>query len=155
MDRLYSTYDLDRVRAELHQIVTQYGWFEDNQISLQSPTDDWHYGCGWVADKPDSYFNAINTADSWEITRFIKEHNLVRTRVMLMHPKTCYTYHKDRTPRVHLAVNTHEHCFHVTGDKAEHVPANGHPYLLDTTQGHTAMNCTKNVKRIHLVGCQE
>jgi len=65
MDRLYSTYDLDRVRAELHQIVTQYGWFEDNQISLQSPTDDWHYGCGWVADKPDSYLNAINTDDSW------------------------------------------------------------------------------------------
>ena len=154
MEKLSNKYDIEKIKSELFGLINEHGLFEDNQLSLQSPTDDWYYGCGWVSDKTDDHWNVINTDSNFEITKFLLQEKLVRTRVLLLHPKTCYTYHKDRTPRVHLAINTDPACYHVTDKTCEHIPSDGYPYLLDTTQYHTAFNGTKNCKRIHLVGCQ-
>jgi hypothetical protein len=73
--------------------------------------------------------------------------------VMLLKPKACYTLHRDLTKRVHLAVVTDPRCLFLKGREAFHIPADGVPHLIDTTEEHTAMNCTFDVERIHVVGC--
>lgn len=72
---------------------------------------------------------------------------------MKLNPKTCYSYHTDRTPRTHLAVHTHPDCYFMLNKNVFHVPSNGHAYQIDTTKYHTAFNATLDFERIHIVGC--
>lgn len=156
MIKLKNTYDLNIVKQEIDTLVKNYGWWGNSQISLQSPTGEMHHGIGkieWFEGYTEKDFTTLNIPDNWEIARFITEQGLYRTRVMKLNPKQCYSYHVDRTPRVHLAVTTHPHCFFVEDEKLINIPSDGSPYLVDTTKYHTAMNCTLDFERIHLVGC--
>ena len=82
----------------------------------------------------------------------IDKFNMVRTRVMRMHPKTCYTYHKDHTKRLHIPLITNENCMFIIDDKIYRYPADGNYYVVDTTKKHTAVNASFE-ERIHIVGC--
>lgn len=149
-------YDIKKIRDELSWLVEQHGWGERNQLSLQSPDGSYFTGDGKIeyhAGYEETDFTHTNTDSDWEITRLIKENNLYRTRIMKLLPKQCYSYHWDRTPRIHLAVHTHEHCFITINDVLKHIPADGYPYWVDTRQYHTAMNCTLDFERVHIVGC--
>jgi len=77
---------------------------------------------------------------------------MYRTRVMRMKPKTCYTYHRDRTKRMHIPLVTNEKCMFIIDDIVYRYPANGKSYLIDTTLRHTAINASFE-DRIHIVGC--
>ncbi|MDB4345048.1 hypothetical protein OAA24_00310 [bacterium] len=155
MQKINKTYNLQNIQIEINYLISKYGWWNDTQISLQSPNGDWHDGVGKSSGQnfTETDFNSINTEDHWEITRFIKENNLYRTRILKLFPYKCYSYHKDWSPRVHLAVNTHPHCFIVEEKELIHIPADSHPYLVDTTKAHTALNGSTDVERIHIVGC--
>jgi hypothetical protein len=155
MVKLESAYDLQTIQLEINFVINNYGWWNDTQISLQSPDGNWHSGVGESSNSgfKETDFTKLNTSPHWELTRFIKENNLYRTRIMKLDPKKCYSYHQDWTPRVHLAVNTHPFCFLVVDKEIFHVPADGHPYLIDTTKPHTALNASVNTERIHIVGC--
>ena len=155
MKKLNKTYDLQTILIEIDFIIKQYGWWEDTQISLQSPDGDWHSGVGHSATKgfKETDFNDLNTSDHWELTRFIKENNLYRTRILKLKPGRCYSYHQDWSPRIHLAVITHPYCFIAEDKQLFHIPADGHAYLVDTTKSHTALNGSLDLERIHIVGC--
>lgn len=156
MIKLENRYDLQKIVMEIYDLVEEHGWWKDSQISLQSPTGEMHHGIGkieWSEGYTEKDFTKLNIPDTWEISRFIRENNLYRTRIMKLNPKQCYSYHVDRSPRIHLAVQTHPHCFFVEDDKLIHIPDDGYAYLVDTTKYHTAMNCTLDFERIHIVGC--
>lgn len=155
MKKLEKTYDLQTILIEINFIVKQYGWWNDTQISLQSPDGDWHSGVGHSSDKgfKETDYDTLNTSDHWELTKFIKENNLYRTRILKLPPGRCYSYHMDWSPRIHLAVITHPHCFIAEGNELFHIPADGHAYLVDTTKPHTALNGSLDLERIHIVGC--
>ena len=68
-----------------------------------------------------------------------------------MKPKCCYYWHNDKTKRLHIPVQTHEHCFLLLGNERVYLPADGTAYVVYTTKKHTALNCSK-VDRIHIVG---
>ena len=98
--------------------------------------------------------------DETEISKVIVDSILIQllnlifpknARLMKMKPKTCYYWHNDRTKRYHIPIQTHEHCWLLLNDKKVHLPADGTAYVIDTTQKHTALNCSK-VDRIHIVG---
>jgi len=76
---------------------------------------------------------------------------MFRTRVMMMKPHRCYSYHKDPTPRIHIPLITDEKCMLIVDDKVIRLPADGNYYKIDTTLYHTALNGS-NIERIHLVG---
>lgn len=80
-------------------------------------------------------------------------YSIVRLRLMLIPARTCYSIHKDPEPRIHLPVISNPSCMICFPDSGvmQHLPANGHTYWVDTTQNHTAMNCSLQ-NRIHLVG---
>lgn len=82
----------------------------------------------------------------------LKDLNIFRARVMNMAPKTCYTYHKDPTKRMHIPLITNENCFFVIEDEVVRLPADGSSYLIDTTKKHTFINASLE-ERIHIVGC--
>ena len=73
-----------------------------------------------------------------------------RTRIMRMKPKTCLSYHYDRTWRVHVPLITNSKCFLLIDGTAYHVPADG-AYKVNTTKYHTAINASFEA-RTHLVG---
>ena len=76
---------------------------------------------------------------------------MFRTRVMILKPRTCYTYHKDTTKRIHIPLVTNDKCFFIINSQVKHYPADGNYYVVDTTQMHTALNASKE-DRIHIIG---
>jgi hypothetical protein len=77
-----------------------------------------------------------------------------RTRLMFMAPGRCYTFHRDTSPRLHLAISTNDQSFlllEVDGKfERLHIPADGQIWRVDTRRIHTAMNAGPN-PRIHWV----
>lgn len=83
----------------------------------------------------------------------LEKYNLHRTRLMKMKKKTCYSYHYDLTPRIHIPLISNNSCMFVIEDKVYRLPADGSVYLVDTTKYHTALNANReDFYRLHLVG---
>ena len=146
---MYMKYDLKLIKKEL-ETLPKY----NKQLYLQGYSKDMNPEEGAdkgydVDDIENEYiYNLFNIP---YINNIIKENNLTRTRLMIMKPKSCYLWHNDKTKRLHIPVQTHEHCFLLLGNERVHLPADGTAYVVDTTQKHTALNCSK-VDRIHIVG---
>ena len=151
---LSEVYNIDKLQQEVKNLAYEYGWCQ-NQISLQSPDEDFHEGTGRVAGLKfeESEYTSQNIPDDWEISRFISNHNLYRTRIMRLMPKACYSMHSDSSKRVHLPVKTYWKCKLIIDNNVYHLEANGSAYLVDTTKIHTAFNGTRDIERIHIVGC--
>ena len=75
---------------------------------------------------------------------------LYRSRLMRFSPKTCLSYHRDPSKRIHIPLYTNKHCFLLIDEKAHHLEE-GQVYLCDTTKMHTAINASFDM-RIHIVG---
>lgn len=87
-----------------------------------------------------------------ELIEKIKEHHdIIRGRFMLMQHKTCLTYHKDPSKRIHIPIYTNNDCMMIIDDQVYRMPF-GSTYLVDTTVPHTALNASKD-PRVHLVFC--
>ena len=151
--KLDRKYNLTKIKEEIKDLPDLH----DNQIMLQSlDGEDFYTGLLQIDKLPagteENDFNKLNIPEDSEIARFIIAEGLTRTRLMVMPPKSSYTFHFDPTPRIHLAIVTNEWSF-MTDDKwrLRHVPDDGHPYYFDTTKAHTAINSSKE-DRIHIVG---
>lgn len=141
--------DIQRILLELKSLP-EY----DTQISLQGVEgkSDHNHGTGrGVFPHVESDFK-IPIFDLPYTNSIILMLNLVRTRVMRMKPKTCYSYHSDMTKRIHIPLITNENCFMVIEDEIFRYPADGNYYIMDTTKKHTAVNASFR-ERIHIVGC--
>lgn len=77
--------------------------------------------------------------------------NMLNTRIMTLRGKECYTWHRDKTPRIHIPIITNENCLFVLEDRSFTLPQ-GSAYLIDTTKMHTALNGNKTFLRRHIVG---
>jgi hypothetical protein len=77
-----------------------------------------------------------------------------RIRLMRMSPKSCLSFHRDDTTRLHLAITTNPACYMIERQDDQgifyHIPADGSLYHMDTRKIHSAMNCS-GLPRIHLV----
>lgn len=153
MKKLDTKYNLDKVIDEIRWLEKNETWVGE-QYCLQDAEGESH-GCGNAdfLDFEEKDFINLKTPDDWEISRFIKDHDLVRTRIMNLQSKTCYSIHRDRTKRVHLPVITNKNCKLIINDIVHHLPADGYAWLVDTTQMHTAMNANLDFNRYHIVGC--
>lgn len=147
--------DLEKIKKEL-QTLPSY----DEQISLQGTKDnlDPFFGTGkfdekYKIDMKETDFT-IPLFNIPYINSIIKELKMYRTRVMNLKFKTCYSYHKDLSKRIHIPIKTNKNCFIIIDKKVEHLPADGNYHIVDTTQYHTAVNASWE-NRIHLVGIIE
>ncbi len=151
--QLPRTYNLEKIKEEIKDLPDLH----DNQIMLQSlDGKDFYTGLLQIDKMPEGVsetdFFKLNVPLDSEIAKFIRDTGITRARLMVMPPKSCYTFHFDPTPRIHLVIQTNEWSF-MTDDKWRlfHVPDDGHPYYFDTTKPHTAINSALE-ERIHIVG---
>ena len=63
-----------------------------------------------------------------------------------------YSYHVDRTKRIHIPLRTNEDCMFIVENNLYKMPEEGQAYMLDTTNRHTALNLSWE-NRVHLVLC--
>ena len=142
--------DIERILLEL-ELLPQY----KNQISLQTVEGetDPNYGTGQLNNlkHKEEDFNIPLFPQLKYVNSIIKKLKMFRTRVMRMSSKTCYSYHKDPSQRIHIPLITNENCFFVIDDKVSRYPADGNYYLIDTTKKHTFVNASFE-KRIHIIG---
>jgi len=150
-------YNIDLIRKEITNILSQHKLVNESQLLLQSQTGtDWYsieapYKLSSELRETD--FSTLNIPTDSEIARFITDNALVRTRLMLLKPKSCYSWHKDVGKRVHLAVYTSQDCFFVENSILQHIPSDGYAYEVDVSSWHTALNCSTQ-DRLHIVGCK-
>lgn len=157
MIKIQKSYNIQQIQAEVEQLLDDHSGNFETQLLLQSPDGtDWYTTLAPYNIKPgltELDFNVANVPADWEVTRFINENNLCRTRIMILPFRKCYSWHKDVGSRMHLAVKTNEQCFFVEHNQLVNIPADGYPYLLDVSDYHTAMNCSELAfDRIHIVG---
>jgi len=144
--------DIEKIKSEL-KLLPKF----DEQICLQSTKDnlDPFWGVGkWNKKYELGYketdFNTF-IFDLPYINSILLDLKMYRTRVMNLKSKTCYTYHRDITKRIHIPIETNKDCFMIVNKEVKHYPADGNYYIVDTTQYHTALNAS-NQDRVHLVG---
>ena len=74
-----------------------------------------------------------------------------RARIMLLKPRTCYSFHFDATERVHLVIKPEARAVMLFEPNIIiNIPYDYRFHLVDTTRTHTAMN-GGDKERIHLV----
>lgn len=128
------------------------------QISIQTGgSEDWLAGVGSMPNQDESDFLDLHPSlkgSWWEYFFKSLPWTVYRTRIMHMPGKTCYSIHKDTSPRLHIAIDTNDQCKFIFADAPEiiHIPADSYVYWVDTRHNHTAMNGS-NDYRIHLVMC--
>jgi len=167
------------LQAEMNEMLSEglLDWGEFNQICINSVpghTDDYNYGSNslhydWAKmtevngemivperEHKLSEGDFTELCDVFAGTDFETIHNLLagryilgRTRLMRSLPKTCLTWHKDTTLRLHLPLKTQEGCYMVIEDEILHLAENRW-WQTNTTKLHTAFNGSKE-ERIHLV----
>lgn len=144
--------DIEKIKSEL-KLLPKF----DEQICLQGTKDnlDPFWGVGrWLEKHQMGYketdFNNF-IFDLPYTNSIIDELKMYRTRVMNLKSKTCYTYHKDISKRIHIPIETNKNCFIIINKEVKHYPADGNYYVVDTTQYHTALNASM-LDRIHIVG---
>jgi hypothetical protein len=151
--------DIERLRKESHLLLWQedYNRYTD-QLSLQTDgSADWSIGIGSKPEVEESIWDKLHpdlVGTWWEEFFASLPFKLYRARLLTLQPRTCYSIHTDRTPRIHIAIDTTPQArFLFTKPSAvRFIPADGHVWWIDTTHEHSAMNGSLK-PRIHFVAC--
>ena len=146
--------DLEKIKKELQTLPDMTNI---SQIGLQGTKDnlDPFLSVGTI-NKIEKYKETdfvVPIFDIPYINSIMAELKMFRTRLMILKPRECYTYHYDFSKRIHIPVITNESCFIVENRQLRHLPAYGNYYVVDTTKMHTALNGSRdNEDRLHIVG---
>jgi hypothetical protein len=89
--------------------------------------------------------------------KLLKEFKMFRSRLMLLKPKTCLSWHHDPSMRMHIPLVGDSDSFHIIedldGNKIVHQIEIGKAHLMNTEVNHSGINLSRKVERIHIVGC--
>jgi len=152
-------FDAECFYSEYKRIEPQIVWGEidkGNQAALQYRLDeDMWKGAVDRSKGNELEYNKLNPIFKDTIfEEVIIKYQLKRTRFMWLNPWSCYSLHRDITPRIHFPIYTNSQNFFIFKDGGlEHLKA-GVVYYADTRLLHTAINCSEE-KRLHLVGIIE
>lgn len=137
-------------------IVWSHMGHSGKQSGLQYKDNEepWSSATGRSKGKEISYLKINDLFSNTIFERIINDYKLKRTRLMWLNPKSCYSMHKDTTPRVHIPLITDPQCYFVFKDGIVEHLAIGYVYWIDTRINHTAINCSEQA-RLHLVGIVE
>ena len=84
------------------------------------------------------------------INHIIEDLNMCRTRVLVLHPKTCYSLHRDTSKRIHIPVVTNEKCWMIVNKEIMHLPADD---IMKLILRKNTPHLTVHGIRTHIVGC--
>lgn len=144
-------------KIDLHLILKELeplDFLSQQQTMLQRVSEqDINYGVGRLEKLQHKETDFIEPVYNFPyLNSIIDKLGMTRTRIMNMAPRSCYSYHQDPTPRIHIPLINVDDGFFVVDEQVVRMKADGSVYWLDTTLHHTAVN-TSDKNRIHIVGC--
>lgn len=84
----------------------------------------------------------------------INKFQMKRSRLMWLDSWSCYTFHKDDSPRIHIPLITNSNAYILFRSGLIYHLSPGSVYWVNTKEEHSAMNGSEE-PRLHLVGCVE
>ena len=148
--RTAASVDLNQLRQECERLA----WDSElqqirTQTAIQNISGDADYleGTGAKPGQLDSQWANLRSdlVGTWWEEFFARlPWRVYRTRIMVMQPRSCYSIHTDTSPRLHIALKTHNQCKFIftTPPEIVHIPADGFVYWVDTSKEHTAINAS-------------
>jgi hypothetical protein len=138
-------------KIEKNLIWTDYGSKKQVGLQFKDLEDPWASAVGTSKGDELIYTNLNPIFKDTVFEEVINKYNLFRTRLMWLSPWSCYSMHKDSTPRIHIPMITNPECYFVFKQGIiQHMHA-GLVYWTNTVNLHTFMNCS-NKPRLHLIG---
>ena len=156
MIKILSSYNIEPLLISYNKLEKDIVWTDYNgkkQAGLQfkKNEDPWASAVGTSKGDELAYTNLNPFFKDTIFEELINQYKLKRARLMWISPMTCYSIHKDTTPRIHIPMITNSECYFVFKQGfISHLPT-GSVYLVDTTKLHTFMNCSTE-PRLHLIG---
>lgn len=145
-------------------LIEQHGDWDNNpdgQIAIQTTNnsqDDWRAGTGKSKTKTAQWEHLFDKLQPSLVGTPVDEYlqwldvPVYRARIMLAREKSCYSIHRDFSPRLHLPLVTNPQCNFLITDPLQmfHLPADGTTTWVNTRLPHTFFNGSTE-KRFHLV----
>jgi hypothetical protein len=147
---------------EYSKIEHQLEWFntgsQGRQCCIQTrPAEPLFLdGCGSVSPSVNlldyDYINPLIENTIW--AELIEKFNMYRTRFLWINEKSCYSIHKDSSPRIHIPIFTNPQALFYFSKTGFQYLAPDKVHWVDTRSMHSFVNFSDQ-KRLHLVGCVE
>jgi len=156
MIKILTSYNIEPLLISYYKIEKDLLWTDygnKKQVGLQFKDleDPWASAVGTSKGNELTYTNLNSIFKDTVFEEVINKYNLIRTRLMWVSPMTCYSMHKDSTPRIHIPMITNPECYFVfKAGIIQHMPV-GSVYWTNTVNLHTFMNCSDK-PRLHLIG---
>jgi hypothetical protein len=141
---------------ELDKDVVWTNYTQGKQTGLQYRVNEdyWSSAIGKSQGKELEYTELNPFFKDTIFETIINQYSLKRTRLMWVNPKSCYSLHRDETPRVHIPLITNPECYFLFYPGILcHLPINS-VWWVNTKLKHTFLNCSEE-PRLHLVGIVE
>ena len=156
MIKILSSYNIEPLIISYNKLEKDIVWTDYNgkkQAGLQfkKNEDPWASAVGTSKGDELAYTNLNPFFKDTIFEDLINQYKLTRTRLIWTGPRTCYSMHKDTTPRIHIPMITNPECYFVFKiGIIQHMPV-GSVYWTNTVNLHTFMNCSTK-PRLHLIG---
>ena len=149
------TIDTDYILNELNTIenIVWTNFSQGRQVGLQYKLgeDFWASAVGKSQGNETQYIELNPFFKNTIFETIIEKYNLKRTRLMWVNPKSCYSLHTDKTPRIHIPLITNPECYFLFNPGFLLHLAAGSVWWVNTKLCHTFLNCS-SYSRLHLVG---
>ena len=161
-------FDVDELKESLNDIAELFSHQEQIALQYRQDTDVMRASTDGIGSlsygsdiTTDAVFNIWNPLiEDTYIVECLKSLSfpVVRTRIMPMNPKTCYSMHKDKSIRLHLPIECAYDTYGGGGrfvfDHGEVLKfEEGRVVIVNTKLTHSAMNCSLDKIRYHIVTC--
>ena len=157
MIRIIDTYDIEAMLSLYTKIESDMVWTDSGNkgrqtgLQFKESEDPWSSAVGISKGQELTYSNLNLFFKDTLFEEVIAKYKLFRTRLMWVNRRSCYSMHKDSTPRIHIPLITNPECYFVFKQGIiQHLPI-GSVYWTNTIEYHTFMNCSL-IPRLHLVG---
>jgi hypothetical protein len=162
MLEIIDTLDSNLLLEEYGKIEHHIDWFitgtQGRQSCIQTRPNEplCIDGCGSVDSTVDitlyNYLNPLIENTIW--AELIEKHKMYRTRFLWINEKSCYSLHKDSSPRIHIPIVTNPQALFYFSKSGFQYLGIDKVYWVDTRNIHSFVNFSDE-KRLHLVGCVE
>lgn len=160
MYKILDTINVQEIIESYNFLESQIQWTEyankGKQAGLQFKLnqDHWTSAVGKRMHN-DLDYNELNPVFKDTIFEdIILKYNMTRTRLMWVNGMSCYSMHRDQTPRIQIPLITNPDCYFIFKIAPPIHLIKGNVYFVDTRNYHTFVNCSE-LNRLHLVGSIE
>lgn len=154
IEELVTNFDLVKIKNEVFSLLDKHG--NPSQLCLQGKTsnfNDWQLGTGPAKEDENLFKHIHESIIDFELAKIITHFNAVRSRIMVMNRRSCYSIHRDFSKRIHIPIKTDDQSWMIWPYENFCTQLKeGKVYLTDTTKMHTFVNGSL-MSRVHLILC--